>query len=413
MAPGQKLSVAIAISSFFPDVGGAQVTAHNLARYLTQRGHHVVMFAAWSSWRKIGNRKRELGYRLLPLFPGQQRLMPVLGKPYQFAQDRYFSWVQRKYRFDVWQSFGAYPAAVSVGRFTLPRRIPHVLRTVGYDIQKDPDIGYGYRFDPRIEKLIQTWAPRVSKAIALSESVRPDLHDVGVQDDQIEVIPCGVDEHRFESTETDREAVRKKYGIPLDRFVYVTVGRNHPKKGFPVALEAIAEMKRTGTADGVHVVFIGRGMPDLRSRASELGVVDRVTLIEELGPDPDDREFRIPGTPLIELYKSADACVFPSLIETFAMINIEAMAAGIPVISTDAPGCIETIVDGVDGLIARAGDPIDLARKMEQLQSSADLRALLSANGHESVRKSFSWDIVGHQFETLYFSLTDQETSTP
>jgi glycosyltransferase involved in cell wall biosynthesis len=88
------------------------------------------------------------------------------------------------------------------------------------------------------------------------------------------------------------------------------------------------------------------------------------------------------------------------------------MAAGIPVISTDAPGCIETIVDGVDGLIARAGDAIDLACKMEQLQSSADLRVKLSANGHDSVRKSFSWDVVGRQFESLYFSLIDPKPST-
>jgi glycosyltransferase involved in cell wall biosynthesis len=137
-----------------------------------------------------------------------------------------------------------------------------------------------------------------------------------------------------------------------------------------------------------------------------------MTAIEELGVDPDDREFRVPSTPLVELYKSADACVFPSLIETFAMINIEAMSAGIPVISTDAPGCIETIVDGVDGLSAKAGDPTDLARKMEHLQSSADLQAKLSAGGRESVRKSFSWDVVGRQFENLYFSLVDPVSPT-
>lgn len=413
MFPARKLNIAIAMSSFFPAVGGAQVSAHNLAKYLTDNGHQVVMFVAWNSWRKIGIRKRELGYRLLPLFPGQQRLMPVLGRPYQFVQDRYFSWMQRKYKFDIWQSFGAYPTAVSVGRFTLPRKIPHVMRTIGYDIQKDPEIGYGYRFDPRIEKLIQSWAPRVTKAIALSDSVKPDLRDVGVQDSQIVVIPCGVDQPRFESTEIDRVAVRNQYGIPTDKFTYVTVGRNHPKKGFPVLLDAIAEMKRAGTLGPIHVVFVGRGMSELRPRATELGVADHVTLIEELGPAPGDREFRVPSTPIVELYKCADACVFPSLLETFAMINIEAMAAGIPVISTDAPGCIETIVDGVDGLIAIAGDPVDLARKMERLQSSADLRASLSANGRDTVRNSFSWDVVGRQFESLYFSLTDPETSTP
>ena len=365
------------------------------------------MFSSWSSWRQIGERKEELGYPLFPTFPGQQRLMPIFGNAYQFLQNRYFAWMQRKYKFDIWQSFGTYPSAVSVGGFTVSRGIPHVLRTVGYDIQKDQEVGYGYRFDPKIESLIQTWSPKVSKAIALSESVKPDLRDVGVADDQIEVIPCGVDQHRFESTVVDRDAIRKKYGIPLYKFAYITVGRNHPKKGFPILIEALAEMKRAGTIGNAHAVFVGLRMSDLLPLAKELGVADHVTLIEELGHDSTDREYRIPSAPLVELYKSVDACAFPSLIETFAMINIEAMAAGIPVISTDAPGCIETISDGIDGLIAKAGDPIDLARKMELLQSSKDLQAKLSVAGPQSVRNSFSWEVVGRQFEDLYFSLTD------
>lgn len=413
MAPDQKLSVAIATSSFFPSVGGAEVTAHNLAKYLIANGHNVVMFVAWNNWRKIRRHKAGFEYPILPLFPGQQRLMPILGRLYQFAQNRYFSWAQRKYKFDIWQSFGTYPSAVSVGRFTLPRKLPHVMRTVGYDIQKDPEIGYGYRFVPRIERLVQKWAPQASKAIALSESVRPDLHDVGVQDERIEVIPCGVDQPRFESTRVDRDAVLSKYGIPLDKFNYVTVGRNHPKKGFPVLLDAMKEMKGSGTLENTHVAFVGRGMSNLRSRVAELGISEHVTLVEELGLDPDDTEYRIPSTRLVELYKSVDACVFPSLIETFAMINIEAMAAGIPVVSTDAPGCIETIVDGVDGLISKAGDPVDLARKMEQLQNSEDLRSSLSANGRTTVRNSFSWDVVGHQFESLYISLVNSDPETP
>jgi glycosyltransferase involved in cell wall biosynthesis len=409
---GRKLSVAIVISSFFPNVGGAQVTAHHLARYLTNHGHNVVMFAAWSSWRQIGNHKNELGYPLLPTLPGQQRLMPKLGRIYQFFQDRYFAWMQRKHKFDVWQSFGTYPSAVSVGRFTVNRNLPHVMRTIGYDIQKDPDIGYGYRFDPGIEKLIQKWSPQVTKAIALSESVIPDLRDVGVDDEQIDIIPCGVEQSDFESTIVDRTDVRNTYGIPLDRFAFITVGRNHPKKGFPILLDALSEMKRNGTINNTHAVFVGRNMSNLEAKALDLGVHEHVTLIEELGQDPDDPQYQIPSKRLIELYKSVDACAFPSLVETFAMINIEAMAAGIPVISTDAPGCVETIVDGVDGLIAKAGDPISLARKMELLQNSAELRNKLSANGRESVRNYFSWDVVGGQFEQLYLSLTNSASRT-
>ena len=88
-----------------------------------------------------------------------------------------------------------------------------------------------------------------------------------------------------------------------------------------------------------------------------------------------------------------------------AKLNIEAMAAGIPVVSTDAPGCIETIVDGVDGLIVKAGDPVDLALKMERLSKDKNLQMNLIANGHNTVRNAFSWGVVGRQFEDLYLSL--------
>ncbi|MEC9292750.1 MAG: glycosyltransferase family 4 protein, partial [Chloroflexota bacterium] len=360
MPTSRNLNIAIVISSFLPDIGGAQITAHNLALHLTDQGHRVVMFSAWSSWRRIGNHKNNLGYQLLPLLPGQQRLMPTLGWVYRIIQNRYFSWMQQKYEFDLWQSFGAYPAAISVAGFTHQRNIPHVLRTVGYDIQKDPEIKYGYRFDAKIESLIQEWSPKVSKAVALSESVKLDLNDVGVPDAQIEVIPCGVDQPRFQSTETDIAATRNKYGIPTKKFTYITVGRNHPKKGFTVLLNAVAEMNKRHTLHNVHIVFVGRNMSELDGPARDLNIAEHITLIEELGLEYDNHDFKIPSRTLIELYKSADACVFPSLVETFAMINIEAMAAEIPLISTDAPGCIETIFDGVDGLVAKAGDPIDL-----------------------------------------------------
>ena len=55
----------------------------------------------------------------------------------------------------------------------------------------------------------------------------------------------------------------------------------------------MAEMKNTGTIENIHVVYVGKGMSALLPRAIELGVEAHVTLIEELGVDPDDREFLV------------------------------------------------------------------------------------------------------------------------
>jgi glycosyltransferase involved in cell wall biosynthesis len=314
--------------------------------------------------------------------------------------------MQRKYSFDVWQSFGTYPTGVSISHFTYPRGIPHVVRTVGYDIQKDESIGYGYRLNPKLDHLISKWTPRASKSIASTESVIPDLLDAGVHRNQITVVPCGVNYKRFTSDPIDRMSVRKAHGIPDDVFTYITVGRNHQKKGFPILIKALAELKLILPGNPFHCLFVGRDMDHLRPLAEKLGIAKSVTFLDEVGVSSEDQAYEMPSSPLIRLYRSADACVYPSLLEGHATINIEAMAAGIPVISTDAPGVKETIEDGFNGLIATAGDAKSLAKKMADIQMHPQRRELLIKNGLETIRNKYDWPIVVEMFESLYMDLT-------
>ena len=396
------------MSSFFPAVGGAQVTANNLGRYLTERGHNVVVFISPKYWRALGGKRSEFPFKILPMFPAQQSALPRFGEAYLKIQDLYLSMMQRRYKFDVWQSFGVFPTGVSIGHFTHRRKIPHVVRTVGYDIQKEESIGYGYRLDLKLDGLIKQWTPKVSKAIALTESVVPDLEDVGVPNENITIIPCGVNYERFTEKEFDRDNVRDTYGIPKDVFTFVTVGRNHPKKGFPVLVNALSELKKLLPDSEFHCVFIGKGMDELAPFVESLDLAGNVTFVDEVGASSEDGTYDMPSTPLIRLYRSMDACVFPSLIEAHSHINIEAMAAGLPVISTNAPGVRDTIDDGVDGLLAEAGDPKNLAEKMAEVQTNRDLRERLVAHGHDSAQNKFDWSVVGQKFESLYFDLVSK-----
>ena len=125
------------MSSFFPAVGGAQVTANNLGRYLIKQGHTVVIFVSPKFWRSLRKQSSEFPFKILPMLPVQQSALPRLGSIYLKLQDIYLGYMQNKYKFDVWQSFGTYPTGVSISHFTHPRGIPHVVRTIGYDIQKD------------------------------------------------------------------------------------------------------------------------------------------------------------------------------------------------------------------------------------------------------------------------------------
>jgi glycosyltransferase involved in cell wall biosynthesis len=393
------------MSSFFPAVGGAQVTANNLGKYLTEQGHNVITFVSPKFWRALGKQRSQFPFKILPMFPAQQSALPRFGSAYLKLQDIYLAYMQRKYKFDVWQSFGAYPTGVSIGHFTHRRNIPHVVRTVGYDIQKDEEIGYGYRLSPKLDSLIRKWTPGVSKAIALTESVVPDLLDVGVPQENITIVPCGVNYPRFTAEAVDANGVRDSYGIPNDVFTYITVGRNHPKKGFPILVKALAELKKMVPDSPFHCVFVGKEMDQLAPLAKSLGVEDSVTFIDEVGSSTEDAAYEVPSSPLIRLYRSMDACVFPSLIEAHSHINIEAMAAGLPVISTDGVGVKDTVNDGVDGLLAKAGDPVSLAEKMAEIQTNSERREQLVTHGFESAQNKYDWSVVGKMFESLYMEL--------
>lgn len=393
------------MSSFFPEVGGAQVTANNLGRYLVSRGHTVTALVSPKYWRALGDQKVNFPFKILPMLPASQSALPRLGEAYLKVQDLYLGYLQRKYKFDVWQSFGTYPTGVSVGHFTHPRNIPHVVRTVGYDIQIDEEIGYGYRLNPKLDSLITKWTPKVSMAIALTESVVPDLIDIGVRPDNIVVVPCGVNYDQFNLEGFDENKAKESLGIPKDVFTYITVGRNHPKKGFSVLVHAIAELKKIIPGIPFHCIFVGNEMDKLRPLAESLGVTNNTTFLKRVGSSVEDSTYQVPSSSMIQLYRSMDACVFPSLIEAHSHINIEAMAAGLPVISTNGVGVKDTVVDGVDGVLAEVGNPVSLAEKMAEIQTDPERRVKLIAHGRESAKNKYDWSVVGPMFEELYLSL--------
>jgi glycosyltransferase involved in cell wall biosynthesis len=400
------MRIALAMSSFFPAVGGAQVTANNLARFLVSEGHEVVMLVSPKSWRALKPDRSKFPYEISPMFPLPQRGIPRFGELYLKLQDVYLSHLQRKYKFNLWQSFGAYPTGVSIAHFTAKRGIPHVVRTVGYDVQKMESIDYGYRLNPKINSIIERWMKKASVAVALTESVVPDLREIGVEDDHIEVVQCGVDTNKFMQTQAEVATTRSKYGIPHDKFVFLTVGRNHPKKGFSDLVKAADLLRVKRGAHDFHNVFVGKDMEPLADLAFELGIRDQVTFIDELGKSELDDAYEVPSSDLIALYKAADTCVFPSLIEAHSHINIEAMAAGLPVISTDAPGVKYTVVDGEDGLLAQPNDPESLSVTMNRVMDDSELREHLKNQGMKSAENKYDWSVVGAKYLDIYERLT-------
>ena len=105
------------------------------------------------------------------------------------------------------------------------------------------------------------------------------------------------------------------------------------------------------------------------------------------------------------MYAAADVVVCPSDFESYGKANLEAMACGVPVVSTRRGGPSETIVDGVTGFLVDPGDADAIATKVLRLLKDAELRASMGHAGRERMTSLFSTEAAASAYTEIYEEL--------
>jgi glycosyltransferase involved in cell wall biosynthesis len=181
------------------------------------------------------------------------------------------------------------------------------------------------------------------------------------------------------------------------RFRVVSVGRMVDKKGFDVLVDAIAELRRRGVdAELVLAGEEGAAGPGLDAQLAARGL-DAVARRD----GPLDQ----PG--LLALLAGASAFALACRIaadgdrDGIPNVLVEAMAAGVPVVSTSVSGIPELVTDGVDGLLVAPEDPVALAGALQRLASDRGLACRLGAAGRRTVATRFDGDALARELAAL------------
>jgi glycosyltransferase involved in cell wall biosynthesis len=183
-------------------------------------------------------------------------------------------------------------------------------------------------------------------------------------------------------TELDRSAERGKYRINKDKFVVLAVGQFIDRKGRWTFLEAAAKVLRL-TADVQFVWVMPNEIPDKdQKRVTDFGLVDAFVpvLSGSIGSD------RIS---ILRFFRIADAFALPSFVEGLPIALLEAMAIGIPSISTNVYAIPEAVHDQQTGILIEAGDSDALCAAIMRLKEDPKLRVRLSNDGSDYVLKHF------------------------
>ncbi|HEX4063598.1 MAG TPA: glycosyltransferase [Streptosporangiaceae bacterium] len=372
------------------DAGGQNVHVAALATELGRRGHEVTVCTR----RDAADLPDQV-----PLAPGVTVEHVPAGPPRPVPKDElpghmtaFARWLEQRWAIQrpdlvhahFWMS-GA--AAIRAAR---RHRVPVVLTYHALGLVKRRHQGLADTSPPERIGVEAALARRVSAIIATCTDEVAELAAYDARADRVYVVPCGVDVAHFHPGGPGQPA-----GPDGRPGCVVTLGRLVPRKGVDTMIAALA-----GVPDAELVVAGGPPQAQLddepevwrlRKVAAETGVASRVTFTGRVAHED------VPA-----LLRSADVIVSVPSYEPFGIVPLEAMACGVPIVASAVGGHLDTVADGVTGLLTPPGDPQALAQRLRVLLDHPARRRGLGAAGVARVRTRYTWAQVAAETEAVY-----------
>ncbi len=237
---------------------------------------------------------------------------------------------------------------------------------------------------------LNRWLYRSATAhvVTTGERLREQvMGETGLDATCVSSVPTGIDLGRF--VPGDRLAARARLGLPADAFVIGIVATLRSWKGHRYLVEAVAGIPGATLA----MVGDGPGADNLRAQVRALGIGSRV---------------RMPGNQddVVPWLHAFDVFALPSYAnEGVPQAIMQAMACGVPVVSTPVGSIDELVRDGETGLFVRPQDVTALRAAIERLEADDGLRASLARRAREHVRAHFALDRMLERMEAVFLSV--------
>ncbi|HMN60224.1 MAG TPA: glycosyltransferase [Anaerolinea sp.] len=332
------------------------INSIRLARYLPSWG--------WKKIRYLANIGKQGNFR--NRFRGWYQHLPY-GKADWNAV--YFPWVLAADEYMDWFTHQGVPVVVSL-RGSMVNVDPHV---------------------PPKKDMVRSSLQRVFSRAAAVHCVSQDILDEAVQ--------YGLDPHK---AVVIRPAVDPGFFTPPaersnnPRFTILNTGSLVWVKGYEYALSSIRLLVDSGVDAEFHIIGDGPERQRILYTIQDLGLEDRVALLGKLPP-----------TQVRDHLQQADVFMLSSLSEGISNAVLEAMACGLPVVTTDCGGMREAVTDGVEGFVVPVRDPDAMANALLKLALNPSLREQMGTAGRDRVLKDFYLSDQISDFSSFFYGCVD------
>ena len=224
-------------------------------------------------------------------------------------------------------------------------------------------------------------APQLNRIVCPSNQSKADvIEELKVNEENVDVVLNGID---LDSFNRDERVEKKPYRI------ITTASADVPLKGLKFLIEAMTEIIEE--IPEAHLMVLGRAKKegDIAKQISRLNLEEKISFRSGLSQSE-----------VVSLYSSSHICVIPSLYEGFGFGAGEAMACGLPLISTQSGGLKEVI--GQEAVIIEAASSEAIIKAVKDLFSNKEKQLALSRAGRKRMEKEFNWMKAAEAYEKIY-----------
>ena len=361
------------VGDIYPDVtGGLEIHAHEMSKMQAHCGHEVTVFT--SNNGNLPEVEFKDGYRIIRY----SRIIKIFGN--SISLDLLIKLVKNRNKFDVIHAHSHLFLSTNV--CALMRFIgssPLIISNHGLMSASAP-----VWFNKQYLKTIGKWTlNRADKIICYTDGEKENLEKLGIDPRKIIVIHNGVDTTLF-TCRTPEKTTDKKQILWVGRFV--------TGKGVGYLIDAFFRVLIK--IPNAHLVLVGVGPEKLaiEDKIKKLHLQSSVTIIDYLDNDK-----------LPQIYKNSDIFVLPSLMEGVPRTILEAMACGVPVVTTNLPHLVN-IIEGA-GLIVPPKDPTLLSDAILTILEDASIAENMGQRGRNKVEQEYSWEDTVGKVLALYSSV--------
>ncbi len=367
------MRIARIIEYFPPHIGGMERHSLILSQEQIKLGYDVDVFIGYGNENLLPSIYK-IPFQFLPLYSKIRRFW------FNFWAYNKVKKIHKKNPYDIVHFHGDFMEAFFGGKLSKKLNIPSIL-TVHAGLNKK-----------LLKKKNRKFFDNISKIICVSEEIYSDLRSIDVAEDKIKIISSGISLDEFKNANKSEIAdLRDKYPKPI----IISVGVLRINKGFSYLINAFKEVLNKFNSATLLIIGDGADRKYLESQAK--GVFQ----IHFLGRQEHDK--------VIEYLRASDVFVLASIStyndrEGTSTVVMEAMAAGLPVITTKVGGNPYLVKDKINGFLVNLDNFLELAEAITNLATNREISQKMGTQNLEDIKQK-DWSVITKLVDEVYESV--------